>query len=190
MAVSPEPSGFLKEVGGALAKLVEVFIKPLAVISNAISERLAILLRRKPKLHVHFRPITGVWCVASDGIIKIMQVGFAADLTHDDPRQTLILVDAFPEGTRSKFPFHNQITIGPAELVSPEHQIWMMVTPVVGEEGKNWTGRVVFVDQFKRKYMSEERFEFMWGGGKTAAGISRTNYLGSRMRMATKKPTS
>jgi hypothetical protein len=120
----------------------------------------------KPKLHVHFHPVSGVWCLASDGQTKIMQIGFMADITHDDPRQTLILIDAFPEGTRSKFHFHNRIVIRAEELVSPEYQIWMMVTPVVGKEFSNWNGRIVFVDQFKRKYKSEDTFEFMWGGGK------------------------
>jgi hypothetical protein len=158
MTMPPEPSGFWQ----VLAKVVEVFTKPLAVISNAIAERLEIFFRRKPKLHVHFHPHTGVWCLANDGNMKIMQVGFAADFTHDDPRQTLILVDAFPEGAHSKYPFHDDITIGLEELVTPEHQIWMMVTPVVGEEGKNWEGRIVFVDQFKQKHKGKEKFEFMW----------------------------
>jgi hypothetical protein len=165
MTGPPTPSGFSQ----ALAKVVEVFARPLAVISNAIAKRLAILLRRKPKLHVHFHPSTGVWCLAGDGKdLTIMQVGFQADFTHDDPEQTLILVDAFPESTHAKYPFRDSITIEAEELVEPEHQIWMMVTPVVGEEGKNWKGRIVFVDQFKRKYKCKEEFEFMWAGGKSA----------------------
>lgn len=147
--------------------MLDAFIKPLTVISNAIAQRLHIWLRRKPKLHVHFHPNTGVWAIGTDGTNKIMQVGFQADFTHDDPSQTLILVDAFPEGTQATLHFRESITIEPEMLVTPEYQIWMMVTPVVEQEGKNWTGQIIFVDQFKRKYKSKERFEFRWGGGSS-----------------------
>lgn len=171
MTIPHEPSGFWKDVGSALSKVVEIFTKPLAAISDAIAERLRLLFRRKPKLHVHFHPTTGLWCLASQGGKKIMQVGFVADFTHDDPRQTIILVDAFPEGTRSELQLFDYITIPPEELVKVGHHIWRMVTPVVGEEGKNWKGRIVLVDQGKRKYKSME-FEFIWVGGKSTAAPS------------------
>jgi hypothetical protein len=77
-------------------------------------------------------------------------------------------VDAFPEGTRSEVQFNNYIEVPPEELVTPECQAWMMVTPVVGKEGTNWKGRILFVDQWKRKYKSKEKFEFMWVGKNSA----------------------
>jgi hypothetical protein len=172
MTIPHGPPGFWKDVGSALSKVVEIFTKPLAVVSNAVAERLELRFRRKPKLHVHFHPTTGLWCLAHQGDKKIMQVGFSADFTHDDPKQTIILVDAFPEGAHSELQFGDYIEIPPEELVTPNHQVWMMVTPVVGEEGKNWKGRIVFVDHWRRKYKSKERFEFMWVGGKSATTSS------------------
>lgn len=168
MSIPHGPSSFWKNVGSALSKVAETFTKPLAAVSNAITERLALRFRRKPKLHVHFHATTGLWCLASQGGKKIMQVGFVADFTHDDPTQTIILVDAFPDGTRSELRLFDYITIPPEELVRLRHHLWRMVTPVVGEEGKNWKGRIVLVDQWKRKYKSKE-FEFMWVGGKGTA---------------------
>lgn len=166
MTIPHEPSGFWKDVGNALSKIVEVFAKPLAAVSNAIANRLKLRFRRKPKLHVHFHPATGLWCLARQAHKEIMQIGFVADLTHDDPNQTVILMDAFPEGARSELPFFDYITIPPEEWIKPGRHIWMMVTPVLAEKGRNWKGRIVFVDQWKRKYKSEEEFEFLWMGGK------------------------
>jgi hypothetical protein len=169
MAIPHGPTGFWKDVGGSLSKVVEIFTKPLSVASNSIAERLELRLRRKPTLHIHFHPMTGLWCLAHRGDMKIMQIGFMADFTRDDPRQTIILMDSFPEGARSELPFQNYIEIPPEEIVTPQYQVWMMVTPVVGTEGKNWKGRIVFVDQWKRKYKSKEKFEFTWVSGKNSA---------------------
>jgi len=114
-----------------------------------------------------------VWCIALAGTEKWMQVGFSADFTHDDPEQTLILIDAFPEGTRTAHPFREHIEIAPSELVTPEYQVWMMVKPVVSEEGKNWTTRIVFVDQLKRRYKSQ-RVEFTWAGPRPQVAATAT----------------
>jgi hypothetical protein len=51
---SPEP-GLWKEITGTVAKLVDVFIKPLRVVSDAVAIRTEILLRRKPRVYVNFQ---------------------------------------------------------------------------------------------------------------------------------------
>src|SRR5713226_8271417 len=126
--------GFWKEVTSALTKIVEVFTKPLSVVSDAVSNRLEILLKRKPRLYVNFHPTTSLWCLGRAGDEKFMQVMFSADFTHDDLDQTIILIDAFLKGTKPIVHFHDPIDIDPEELVTP-HPISLMVKPVVGEEG-------------------------------------------------------
>jgi hypothetical protein len=163
MNVPPQP-GFWKEVAGALTKIVEPFTKPLGVVSNAVSKRLEILLKRKPRLYVNFHPTTSLWCLIPAGDERIMEVTFTADFTHDDPDQTVLLIEAFLEGTKPKFHFDEPIDIDPEELVTSECPISLMVTPVVGEEGKNWTGRVIFIDQLHRTYKTK-KVEFKWAGG-------------------------
>ena len=163
MNVPPEP-GFWKEVTSALTKIVEVFTKPLGVVSDAVSKRLAILLKRKPRLYVNFHPTTSLWCLARTGDERIMQMMFMADFTHDDPDQTVILIEAYLRGTKPKFHFDETIDIDPEELVTPKYNVHFMVTPVIGEEGKNWTGRVIFIDQLHRTYKTK-KVEFKWAGG-------------------------
>lgn len=187
MTIPHEPSGFWKDVGSALSKIVEVFTKPLAAVSNSIAERLELRFRRKPKLHVHFHPATGIWCLAHQGEKKIMQAGFGADFTHDDPKQTIILVDAFPESARSELSFRDYIDIPPEELVTPDYQVWMMATPVVGQEGENWSGRIIFVDQWKRKYKSEDTFEFKWVGGTNSTVASPSTQSSAKPQTQTLK---
>lgn len=160
---SPEP-GFWKEVTSALSKIVEVFTRPLGVLSNAVSTRLEILLKRKPRLYVNFHPATSLWCLVRAGDERIMQVTFMADFTHDDPDQTVILIEAFLKGTKPKFHFDEPIDIDPEELVTPEYSVSLMVTPVIGEEGRNWTGCVIFIDQLHRTYKTK-KVEFKWAGG-------------------------
>jgi len=156
----PEPS-LWKEISGAVAKLVDVFIKPLRVVSDAIAIRTEVLLRRKPRVYVNFHPLSSYWCLAREGDTPIMQIGFAADFSHDDPEQDVLVIDAHPKGTRTRYPCE-KFCVRPNELVSPR-QINLMVVPVVGEEGKNWKGRLVLVDQWKRRYKIE-KYEFMWAG--------------------------
>jgi hypothetical protein len=162
MSVS-EP-GFWKEVTSAVSKVVEVVTKPLAVVSEAVSTRLEILLKRKPRLFVNFHPGTTIWCLAHAGTEPLMQMMFMADFTHDDPDQTVILVEVYLKGTKPKFHFQDPVDIDPEELVTPNFNVHFMVTPVIGEEGKSWTGRIYFIDQLHRTYKTK-KVEFKWAGG-------------------------
>jgi hypothetical protein len=158
--------GFWKEVTSAVTKIVEVFTKPLGVVSDAISTRLTILLKRKPRLYVNFHPTPSLWCLGRAGHEPFMQVMFMADFTHDDPDQTLLLIDAFLKRTEPIVHFHEPIDIDPEELVTPEYCVSLMVKPVIGEEGKNWRGRIYFTDQLHRTYRTKN-VEFKWAGGPT-----------------------
>jgi hypothetical protein len=156
--------GFWKEVTSAVSKIVDVFTKPLAVVSDAVSTRLKILLKRKPRLFVNVHPDTSLWCIARAGDERIMQMMFMADFTHDDPDQTIILIEAFLKGTKPKFHFDEPIDIDPEELVTPKYNVHFMVIPFIGEEGKNWTGQIYFIDQLHRTYRTKN-VEFKWAGG-------------------------
>ena len=153
MAPPLEP-GFWKEISGAFAKLIDVFVKPLRVVSDAIAIRTEVLLRRKPRVYVTFQPVTSYWCLAHEGDKRVMQVGFTADFAHDDPEQNVLVIEAYPKGTRTRYPLAEKLSIRPSELVTQRFNL--MAVPVVGEEGKNWKGRVVLVDQWKRRYKTDE----------------------------------
>jgi hypothetical protein len=155
--------GFWKEVTSAVTKIVEVVTKPLAVVSDAMSTRLEILLKRKPRLFVNFHPGTPIWCLAHAGTERLMQMMFMADFTQDDPEQTIILIEGYLKRTKPKFHFQEPIDLAPKRLVTPRYNVNFMVTPVIGDEGKNWTGRIYFLDQFHRTYKTR-KVEFRWVG--------------------------
>ncbi|MGD1216199.1 MAG: hypothetical protein ABR861_14565 [Terriglobales bacterium] len=164
MSAPPTEPGFWKEVTHTLSKIVDVFTRPLDVISNAVSGRLEILLKRKPRLYVNFHPMSAFWCLAfAGGEKKAMQMSFMADFSHDDPGQTILLIDAYIKGTKPWIKFDEPIDIAPEELVTPEYQVHFMITPIIAPVGKNWTGRIIFIDQWHRRYRTK-KFEFVWTG--------------------------
>jgi hypothetical protein len=84
------------------------FTKPFSTTWNAVAVRLALRIgRRKPTLYVHFNSVQTVWCIAqtpqsSGPAIEYMHTVFWADLNHDDPKQTLIIVNAYPKGKKGR----------------------------------------------------------------------------------------
>jgi hypothetical protein len=100
MATPPHDPGFLKEVAHSLSKIVEPFMRPINVVSQAISDRLEHWLSRKPKLYIRLRPQTAMWCLAFQGEETGMELSFLADFTHDDPDRTLILIEAYIKESR------------------------------------------------------------------------------------------
>jgi hypothetical protein len=48
-------------------------------------------------------------------------------------------------------------------LVRSKYVEDFFVTPIIGTPGKNWTGRIIFKDQFHRPYKTK-KFEFVWTG--------------------------
>jgi hypothetical protein len=129
--------------------------KAFANLFNAVTERIGNWLgRRKPHLYVHPNPIHLLWCIAHNGSVEIMQVILKAEFTHDDPKNTLVIMDAYPIGSHSQFKTFEKVRIPPHTIV--DQQIVSMVLPVKGEKGKPWEARIEFVDQFQRKYRSKK----------------------------------
>jgi hypothetical protein len=155
--------GLIEEVIHGLGKIVEPFMRPLNVVSRAISDRLEHWLSRKPKLYVTFHPQPMMWCLARWGEEPGMQLVFMADFTHDDPHRSLVLIGAYLKGTKSWLNFFEPIEIPPQQLITPEYTLGVFVHPLVGVAGQPWRGRIIFVDQFKRTHKTE-KVEFRFAG--------------------------
>ncbi|MGC2724569.1 MAG: hypothetical protein WA224_11465 [Candidatus Acidiferrales bacterium] len=125
--------------------------------------------RRKPKLYVHFETGTCIWCIARSGpepsATEYMQLMCSANITHDDLKQAMVIVDAYPVGTTSQIRAMEEFTIPPEEMV--KERIMTIVGPVVAKKGKPWTGRIVLVDQFLRKHKTQ-KVAFKWVGSSSA----------------------
>jgi hypothetical protein len=154
--MTPPDPGIVKEVTHSISKIVDIFTRPFEVVSKAVADRLERWLKRKPKLFVRFHPQTTLWCLASSGEQKGMQLIFMADFTQDGDDESLLLIDGYVKGTKPwvKNP-SDPITIKPGELVRSQYINGIFVSPVVGEPGKNWTGRIIFLDQFHTKYKTD-----------------------------------
>jgi hypothetical protein len=83
----------------------------------------------------------------------MMQAMFWADFSHDDPKQTLVIIDAYPDGTHPQIGMF-KFAIPPGKLV--QEQVASFVLPVKAKKGEPWTGRFVLVDQFQRKYRTKK----------------------------------
>jgi len=123
--------------------------------------------------------MTAIWCYAYAGNEELMQVTFAADFSHDDPVQTITIIDAYAEGTRPylNFPVSQRLAVKPPELVSTNPHMMVLVKPVVGTEGKPWTGRIIFIDQRHRLYESE-KFEFKYEEKRQAVSAATVSAPG------------
>jgi hypothetical protein len=154
MPLSPPEPGTIKSI-------LEILLKPFTLIFNPVAERIGNRLKRKPKLHIHVRPLTNFWCYAWEGQKPMMQAQFSADITNDGSEGVLIL-DGYIKGTRPRLPFRERIEIPPTTTVTGNN-IAVFVLPVVGEGGKDFTGRVILIDQFKRKHPTD-KITFTWAG--------------------------
>ena len=156
MHTLPEP--------GIIKTVVETLLKPFALILNPIAERIGNRLKRKPKLYIYIHPVSNVWCYAwrVPDPNPIMQVRFDADFTNDSNHEALLILDAYVEGTNSTLPLMNHIKIPPTSTTVSEI-VGVFCTPVVSEGGKDFTGRIIFVDHLKRKHRSDKT-TFKWVG--------------------------
>jgi len=125
------------------------------------------LRRRKPRLYVHYAVAQSLWCIATqterDGTkTPIMQLIFSADFNHDDPKQDLVIVNAYPKGMRQqKVAAFEKFNVPPGRIVTKQVAVWVL--PLLAEQGKDWKGRFILVDQFMRKHKTE-RVVFRWVG--------------------------
>jgi hypothetical protein len=146
---------------------LENLTKPFSSIVTPIAQRIGNRLgHRKPRLYVHFNSPQMLWCIAEQKqtngtAVEMMQIWFWADFNHDDEQQTLILTDAYPEGTSPQMGMISKFAIPPGMLVN--QQVAAFVSPVKALRGNPWVGRFVLVDQFQRKYKTK-RVTFRWAG--------------------------
>src|SRR5262249_365069 len=135
---------------GTIKAVLETLFKPVTLILNPLAERIGNRFKRKPKLHIFARPRSPHWCYAWEGasLTPMMQLHFSADITNDGNEGVLIL-DAYVKGTKSKLPLIARISIPPGQTLMGAN-IVLMVAPVVGHGGKNFTGKVILIDQLKR----------------------------------------
>jgi hypothetical protein len=142
------------------------WLKALGGFWKALFDRLALWMsRRKPKLYVYFQPGMNLWCIArSDATptaTEYMQVICQVSVTHDDPKIALVIIDAYPVGTTTQVPAMSEFDIPPQTMV--KERIVSIAGPMIGEKGKPWTGKIVLVDQFLRKYKTR-KVTFKWAG--------------------------
>lgn len=149
---------------GTIKQIVEVLLKPFTMILNPIAERVGSKLKRKPKLYFHIYPVTSVWCYAWSGhgenARPMMQIRFDADITNDGQEAVLIL-DGYAKGTTARIPLMRPV-LPPTTTVAREI-IAVFVEPIIGEGGEDFIGRIVFVDQLKRKHYTDKT-KFTWVG--------------------------
>jgi hypothetical protein len=84
-----------------------------------------------------------LWCIAQqgqrDGSLKdMMQAMFWADFNHDDPKLTLVIVDAYPQGTRPQIGMITKFAIPPNKIV--QQQVAAIVVPIIATKGKPCVG--------------------------------------------------
>jgi hypothetical protein len=146
------------------------WLKSFGSFWKAIFDRLSFWInRRKPKLYVQFEPGVSVWCIAQSGPppngIEYMQVVCQANVTHDDPQIALIITDVYPAGTSTQVRAMREFKIPPHAMV--KQKLVSIAGPLIAKKGSPWTGKIVLVDQFLRKYRTK-KVTFKWvGDGST-----------------------
>src|SRR5262245_3021813 len=99
-------------------------------VVKVILDALASLIgRRKPKIHVH--PVgPAIWCIAREGDQELMQVVMWANVTHEDTKQGLVLMEVYPQGTKPHLYLGSRELIRPGDLV--HIQLSAFVKPIIG----------------------------------------------------------
>jgi hypothetical protein len=106
--------------------------------------------RRKQLIHVEWKNDACLWCIATAGTEKWMQVNLHGFITNCDKENALIITSVYLEGTKPALSLRETVTL-PPEHVCDEY-IYAVVKPVLVEEGGVFEGNVIFVDQFQRKH--------------------------------------
>lgn len=91
---------------------------------------------------------------SNDPATELMQIVFWAEIAHDDDKQTVVIMDAYPEGTEPQLPSMVRFSLPPHTLA--HEQISAFVKPIKGTVGEPWQSKFIFVDQFHRKYKTQE----------------------------------
>lgn len=94
--------------------------------------------------------------------IEIMNVHLTADFNHDDEDQDLVIMNMYPEGTQNRVPGFSQFQIPPHRVLMHQ-QLVCFAVPVIGRKGHPWTGRLILIDQFQRRYKTGKA-TYRWTG--------------------------
>ena len=103
----------------------------------------------------------------------MIQVRFDADITNDSPDESVFILDGYVKGTKPQTPFLQRIKVPPRSTVM-DQIIGVFVRPVVGEGGKDFTGKVILIDQLKRKHPTD-KITFTWVGSTEPPKPPSTN---------------
>jgi len=106
--------------------------------------------RNRPLVYVEWKNDISLWCVATAGNEKWMQVMLHGFFTNCDRKDAIIITSVYLEGTKPAMSLHETITLPPEHVCNED--VTAMVKPVVLEEGKTFRGKVILVDQFQRKH--------------------------------------
>jgi hypothetical protein len=74
----------------------------------------------------------------------------------------VIITDVYPQGSRSEIRVSTNFVVPPGQMVHEQLQSFSLA--IKAEKGKPWIGRLILVDQFKRKHKTEKA-KFQWAGG-------------------------
>jgi hypothetical protein len=75
----------------------------------------------------------------------------------------LIITDIYPQGSSSARMRTSNFVVPPGQMV--HEQLASFSVPIKAEKGKPWVGRLILVDQFKRKHKTD-KVTFQWVGGE------------------------
>lgn len=109
---------------------------------------------RKPVLHVVWQPGQTWWHQGSVAGNPAMQVVGRGIFSNADKEAFLILTKAYFKGTECVMGFLEPITLKPG--VAIDGNIHVFLRPVIAKPGREFRGKLIFVDQFNRKHFTEE----------------------------------
>jgi hypothetical protein len=104
----------------------------------------------KPVWHAAVQPSGAVY----------MQVIIQPRINHNSS-EAVFVVDSYAKGTVPVVSGMVNFIVPPNVMVR-EH-LSSIAVPVVGKKGKDWTGRLVVVDHFRKKHKTD-KITFMWVG--------------------------
>jgi hypothetical protein len=134
-------------------------------LSNAASKRFWEYLRKKMGAgapNVGLCMVVGIparcqWYIGARADTPVMTVQFPMSFAHNARGLSIIIKRAYLEETQEAGPTIPIVVDGP---YCPETMIFMSLLPITVKLGENLKGKVVFVDQFNHKHVTEEKVTF------------------------------
>ncbi len=149
-------------IGAAgLATWVWLKRKGIGTLGDTVGEWFWRYIRRKVHSgapQVDLRLVVGIparceWYIGAVGPTPVLSIELPMTFAHNEAGLSIHIIRAYLEGTQEAASTIPIIVDGP---YCPEERIHMMLTPIVAEPGKNLRKRVVFVDQFNEKHVTDK----------------------------------